>query len=190
MNKYLILLFLSISLVACDQKDTSSTTKHLGPKEQPAREGKSLKLVFPVEPNTSQEIMPLKGEQLDFKTKSAQTQDGMYMSMELSLGKLTQEVNQDPHGFFAGFLTFLMNDLGVNFEFSSDFECGGYTGKSFKIIAPPDAETSYAGGRTLLVDGKAYIWFSISKSAESEGDAKRFIESSTIVEGEKQKEHE
>jgi len=143
-------------------------------------DGKTLKLDFPITPNTSKEILPMQGHSVNLTMNVASNDSDIYLMFELELGELKEVVVQDTYGFFAGFLTYIINDLGAQLGQLTEFGFEEFKGFNFDIISANEDEKRTAKGKTLLVDGRAYIWFGISNAADSKEKVNSFINSYSI----------
>lgn len=175
---YLILILsffigYSSTEVSCIEKNEVQRTSN-------QTNGKILKLDFPIEPDTSTEILPIKGHFVNLTMNVASDDSDIYVMFEFELGKLKDEVAQDSYGFFAGFLTFIINDLGAQLGPMSEFDHEEFKGFNFDIISPNEDENRTAKGKTLLVNGRAYIWFGISNASDSNEKVGNFINSYSL----------
>lgn len=141
---------------------------------------KTLKLDFPITPNTSKEILPIQGHSVNLTMNVASDDSDMYLMFELELGELKEDVAQDSYGFFAGFLTYIINDLGAQLGSLTEFGFEEFKGFNFNIISPNEDEKRTAKGKTLLVNGRAYIWFGISNATDSNKKVSDFINSYSL----------
>lgn len=143
-------------------------------------DGKTLKLDFPIKPNTSTEILPIQGNSVNLTMYVASDDSDIYLMFELKLGQLKEEVKIDSYGFFTGFLTNIINDLGAQLGPLTEFQYEEFKGFNFNIISPNEDEKQTAKGKTLLVDGRAYIWFGISNATDSNEKVSNFINSCSL----------
>jgi hypothetical protein len=141
---------------------------------------KTLKLDFPITPNTSTEILPFEGHSVNLTMYVASDDSDIYLMFELELGKLKDEVTQDSYGFFAGFLTYIINDLGAQLGPLTEFQFEEFKGFNFDIISPNEDEKRSAKGKSLLVNERAYIWFGISSATDSNKKINDFINSYSL----------
>lgn len=141
---------------------------------------KVLKLDFPISPNTSSETLPIYGHSVNLTMSVATVDSDFYFMLELELGKLKEEVEQDSYGFFTGFLTFVISDLGAQLGPLTEFGFEEFLGFNFDIISPNIDEKRTAKGKTLLINERAYIWFGISNAADSNEKVNQFINSYKI----------
>lgn len=156
-------------IVIIEEQQTSSQT-----------DGKTLKLDYPITPKISKEIFPIQGHSVDLTMNVAAVDSDIYLMFELELGKLKEEAVQDSYGFFAGFLAYIVNDLGAQLGPLTEFGFDEFKGFNFDIISPNEDEKRTAKGKTLLVNGRAYIWFGISNATDSNEKVNNFINSYSL----------
>ncbi len=143
-------------------------------------DGKTLKLDFPITPNTLKEILPIQGHSVNLTMNVASDDSDIYLMFQLELGKLKEEVAQDNYGFFTGFLMYIVNGLGAQLGPLTEFGFEEFKGFNFDIISPNKDEKRTAKGKTLLVNGRAYIWFGISNATDSNEKVSNFINSYSL----------
>jgi hypothetical protein len=177
MKKLLTIITIALILGGCTNVTSSGNVQSEKPTADTVKTKKTLLLEFPGDLNLSSDSLPIRGHLVNLVTKTSQKDSAMFILFHLKLGDLSKQVDEDPNGFFSGMLSYLMGDLGANFQYKSDFKCSGISGKNFDIILPIEAIETTAKGRTLLVDDQAYIWFAISRSADSKKKVDRFINS-------------
>jgi hypothetical protein len=171
---YFSLLLLSIGCGNAEHSKSNVLNQVLEQEQDPKT---NFELDFPVKPEITSEVLPIQGQQTNLITKVAKVENGMYLLFELDLGGLTDQVKKDQTGFFNGMLSYLIGDLGAQYENLTDYEYNGFKGNNFDIISPNKDEKRTAKGKTLLVDNKAYIWFGVSKDQDSLERVNKFINS-------------
>lgn len=127
---------------------------------------KTLKLDFPITPNTSKEILPIQGHSVNLTMNVASDDSDMYLMFELELGELKEDVAQDSYGFFAGFLTYIINDLGAQLGSLTEFGFEEFKGFNFNIISPNEDENLLRTVNTSVTYTTPLLPFSCSMFAD------------------------
>lgn len=146
------------------------------------KDEKTLHLEFPVEPQTFSDTVEMSGHPIVVTFHMSQTDSGVYALIELELGNLKDSIQQYSSNFFNGMVTYIINDIGAEVDNFTEFEYNGYKGNDFNIISPnkESKENLTSKGKTLLIDGRGYIWFGISDGSDSQNKVNQFLNSYSL----------